>query len=96
MRMATCTADGGLIITGAEDKSRTLGPGSRVDLDEVLVPAVNPKGTEGQPGYKPGRPARTMAESIGSKYMHLFKLDEAPATPRQTAKVEPKPDAETV
>ena len=63
MRMATYVGDGDMVITGANEKSRTLTKGVRVDLDEVLVSA------------KDKHPASTFGGSVAAD-IHLFKIYE--------------------
>lgn len=68
MKMATYSAESGTVaVQGIGDQSRTFGPGSRVDLDEVVVAAG---GT---------RKAQTMGDALGA-YIHLFEVD-APVKP---------------
>lgn len=85
MKMATYVGDGGMIITGAEEKSRTLTKGVRVDLDEVILPASDT------------RPAQTLGQVVAAD-LHLFTLDEDTrrAERTRTARELPKPEADTV
>lgn len=86
-KWATYNGDGGMTITGAEERSRSLGKGSRVDLDEVIVPA------------RAGRAAQTLGDAVAAD-IHLFVVDEPAAESsrgrRHEPKPEPKPDVETV
>lgn len=66
MRMATYIGDGNMSITGAGDKSRTIGKGHRVDLDEVILPA------------RSDRKAQTLSDAVAAD-IHLFVLDREPA-----------------
>lgn len=63
MRIATFKGTGTITITGAGDRSRTIGPGGQVDLDEVLIPHIA------------DRPAQTVEHALG-KYIDLFDVEE--------------------
>ena len=59
-----CGEGGAITVVGAGERSRTIGPGSRVDLDEVILPAA---GT---------RPAQTLGDAVAAD-IHLFEVEEA-------------------
>ena len=65
-----CGEGGTVSVQGAGDKSRTIGKDSRVDLDEVMVPATG------------DRPAQTMKDALGI-YINLFELEPEVKKPSQ-------------
>ena len=73
-KWATYNGDGNMSISGAEDKSRTLGKGQRVDLDEVLIPAQK------------DRKAQTLGDAVAGD-IHLFVIEDA--APAKKRKPEP-------
>ena len=74
MKMAICRCgEGGTVSVQGIERSRMMSAGSRVDLDEVLVPATA------------DRQAQTLKQALGH-YLSLFEIEPEPLPARLTGR----------